>query len=107
MYLSLSDLVLIFAAMALVLYAWHAIGLKQKALRAVDHYCKQLDLQLLDQSLVLVSLKPLLTSQGPAFKRRYRFEFSATGDRRHQGTIELTGSRIQKIHLDPYPVIES
>ena len=105
MSLSLIQVVLVFLCGAAGLYAWHAIGLKQKALRSVNHYCNRQNLQLLDQSLVLSRIRPRLSNKGIELLHLYRFEFSSTGDRRHKGTIELLGSRILHIHLDPYPVM--
>ena len=82
---------------------WHGRGLKDGALVAVRRYCDQEGLQLLDESLVLRGLKPGRDDQGMlCLKRRYRFEFSSTGDERYQGDVVMTGRRIRQIQLEPH-----
>ncbi|MEH6470027.1 MAG: DUF3301 domain-containing protein [Halopseudomonas sp.] len=103
MYLTLTDLVLYFA-LAIVAYIWwHGRGLKDSAFRVVKRYCDEQDLQLLDEGLVLNKVRIGRGETGMlCLRRRYRFEFSTTGDERYVGTIDVLGTRIQSIKLDPH-----
>nr|WP_246480376.1 DUF3301 domain-containing protein [Motiliproteus sediminis] len=88
---------------ALVLVWWHGRGIKDAALRATRRHCDELDLQLLDESLVLRSIRLGRDPGGwPRLRRRYSFEFSATGDERYSGETLLLGRRVQRIELPPH-----
>ncbi len=103
MNLSLTDLLWWFCIGLIAFSWWHGRGLKDGALVAVKRYCDEQDLQLLDESLVLSSFRPVLSRNSLfCLRRRYRFEFSATGDERYRGTITLLGKRIQRIQLEPH-----
>jgi hypothetical protein len=108
MYLTLTDL-LLWALIATAAYLWwYGRGLKDAALKAAKRYCQKQQLQLLDESLVLDKLQMSRDERGHlCLQRRYRFEFSATGDERYQGTIALTGKRIIRIELQPHRMPDS
>lgn len=103
MYLALSDIAWCVGIGALVLLWWHGRGIKDAALRATRRHCNELDLQLLDESLVLRSLRVARDERGMLrLRRRYSFEFSATGDERYSGTTLLLGRRVKRIELPAY-----
>ena len=103
MNLMLTDLLWWFGLGLLAYSWWHGRGLKDGALRAVKQHCDEQDLQLLDQTLILSSFRPQLSRDSLlCLRRRYRFEFSSTGDERYQGIITLEGKRIKSIDLDPH-----
>jgi len=103
MYLALSDLFWMTGLGLVVLLWWRARGIKDAAYRATRRHCEQLDLQLLDESLVLHSLRIRRGGNGvPILQRSYRFEFSSTGDERYTGTTLLRGRRIVRIEIPPY-----
>ena len=52
-----------------VVYWLRARDLKQLALIEASKYCKALDLSLLDESVVLRSIKPMRNSRGKRFYR--------------------------------------
>lgn len=63
---------------------------------------------MLDQTIVLKGVWPQRADSGSLqLRRRYRFEFSSTGEERYKGLIELGGLRMQRIELDPYIVPSS
>jgi len=84
-------------------YLWHADKFKQQARNfAIDH-CKQLGLQLLDQSMVISALWPVRKPDGKlVWRRRYRFEFASAGDRRYKGELAMLGLRLESIDLEAY-----
>ncbi len=82
-------------------YWWSARGMKERALIAARRRVRDLELEFLDDSVVLLWLRPKRDREGQwRLLRRYRFEFSATGQERYQGWIELLGYRVGEFHLD-------
>ena len=96
--------------------AWTLIGLaaaawlwmeilraREAALSRAKHACRSNGLQLLDQSVVCVSIRPARDSDGRlALRRIYRFEFSDDGMNRRGGSITMLGMRQESIRLDPF-----
>ena len=85
------------------LYLWRSGQFKGRARNLAIAHCKQLDLQLLDQSMVIRGLWPVRAESGNlVFRRRYQFEFSSIGDRRYQGELVMVGLQLQSIELETY-----
>ncbi len=85
------------------LYWWQSGLFKGRARQLATEHCRQLDLQLLDQSMVITGFWPLRSSTGTlVFRRRYQFEFSSTGDRRYHGELILEGMVLKSINLEAY-----
>jgi hypothetical protein len=93
----------LFALGALLLIAWLWFDGTQARERVLEHTrraCEDIGVLLLDQSVVLVSMRPARRADGRlGLRRGYRFEFSRDGDSRHSGHAWLLGSRIESIHL--------
>jgi len=76
---------------------------KGRAREMASRYCQQLNLQLLDYSMVITGYWPVRNSTGNlVIRRTYQFEFTSTGERRYQGIIVLFGSQIKSIDLEAY-----
>lgn len=85
------------------LYLWRSGEYTQRARQLARDHCQQLQLQLLDDSMVITRLWPMRSSSGRLILRRnYRFEFASTGDRRYRGTLILEGLQLQRIELEAY-----
>jgi len=101
--LSLSALVWLSIMAAIVAFWWHSDFVKNLALTMADQHCKQLGLQLLDQTMVIKGILPIRDSAGSLCLRRiYRFEFTSTGEVRYRGTIIMSGRRRESIELEPH-----
>ena len=87
------DLLILFWLLLLALaalYWWQSGVYKGRARELAEAHCRQLGLQLLDQSMVIVGFWPLRGRSGRIeFRRTYQFEFSSVGDRRYQGRLVL------------------
>ena len=82
---------------------WRGWDVKKHASALAARYRQQNDLQLLDQSVVLESMKMARDSEGRlVFRRVYRFEFASTGDERYQGSVVLLGMQAESIQLEPW-----
>jgi hypothetical protein len=86
-----------------VFYLWRSSLFTGQARKLADAHCRQLNLQLLDQSMVICALWPVRGADGRlVIRRRYRFEFSSTGDRRYQGELVMLGLQLEHIELETY-----
>ena len=88
-------------------YWWQSGVYKGRAREFAVAHCRELGLQLLDQSMVIVGFWPVRERGRLNFRRRYQFEFSSVGDRRYQGRLVLVGMRLVSIDLDTYKLPES
>ncbi len=90
-------------ASIVALYWWQSGLFKGRARQLADAHCRQLDLQLLDQSMVIVGFWPVRADTGKlVFRRSYQFEFSSIGDQRYQGKLILQDLQLQSIELEAY-----
>lgn len=85
-------------------WIWRGMGLRDRALILVRQHCMHADVQLLDQSIYLNTVR-IGRSKGFRFAlvRRYGFEFTVTGERRYHGYVELYGPSLRHIELAPHP----
>ena len=73
---------------------------REVGILAVKDACAAEGLQLLDDTLAIVSLKPARGDDGGLLLRRvYSFEYSDTGDNRRSGSVVLLGQRVLVINL--------
>lgn len=87
----------------LAAFWWQNDLVKTEALAVANSHCERLGLQFLDQSMVIKSIWPVRDGSGALrLQRRYRFEFSSTGEERYRGEIMLRGKRIESIELEPH-----
>ena len=99
---AISDLVLI-CLLSLAFIHWHeSQKVKEIAYIAVRSHCAKMDLQMLDDYVALNALWLKRDSHGKLrFWRCYAFEYTITGDDRHNGKIVLLGKLIEFIQLQP------
>lgn len=89
-------------------WLWHAHGLRERALARVKQHCAKLELDLLDENVALRRIGLVRDGQGhKRFARIYGFEFTVTGEQRHDGTITMFGKHVGRIELAPYPMLHS
>ena len=105
---NLSDLVWLVPLGVVLLYWWQSGEFKGRALELALRQCQQLDLQLLDQSMVITGYWPARNANANFVMRRtYQFEFTSTGQRRYQGVVVLLGLQLYSIELETYIIPES
>jgi len=74
---------------------------RETALAAAARFCKQTDVQFLDQTVTLSHLKPARATSGHIILQRvYRFEFCTTGAERYPGFVTMKGQKMTLIELD-------
>jgi len=86
-------------------YWWNSWKFKGRALGLTLEHCSQLNLQLLDQSMVIRGIWPERNAGGKmALRRTYQFEFTSTGEQRYMGQIILTGMKLKSIDFEAYKI---
>jgi len=105
MYFDLSDLFFLTLILSVVALWWLNLQARETALYYAKRHCKTNELQLLDNNVRLDGFKFGRDTDGRmVFYRRYRFDFSATGDERYTGELVMTGKRVSRITLPPYRI---
>ena len=103
--MQLKSIALTAGIIAVVWYWLKSREIKDVALRAAVKYCEQLELALLDQTVVLKSLRLSRNKTGNiCFRRRYQFDFTSTGQERYQGTLIINGFVVEQITLAPHRI---
>jgi hypothetical protein len=103
---NLADLFWLSLLLAACYYAWHAHGMKEIALRATRKYCSEMDIGLLDDTVVLRGFWWKRDGAGRLrMWRSFLFEFTATGAERYRGKIVLLGNQVQNIELEPHRLV--
>jgi len=100
--------IVLMALGAFILHYWWQSGeYKNRALALALQHCQQLNLQLLDQSMVIRSYWPVRDTQGRwRIRRRYQFEFTSTGHQRYSGNLVLMGFKLDSMNLEAYQIPE-
>jgi hypothetical protein len=90
------------------IWCWSAAKTSQEqAYLAVKQHCRFLQLQMLDDYVAFNAIKIKRDELGRLrLFRSYRFEFSATGNERYNGTITLLGHKTLNIQLEPYRIVD-
>ena len=102
----LADLIWLLLLLAACYYWWQAHGMKERALGATRKHCREMDLDLLDDTVVLRGFWLKRDGTGRLrMWRSYLFEFSTTGEQRYQGRIVLLGDGVESIHLQPHRMV--
>ena len=100
---SLTNLLLLILAGVIAVYWWQSGLFKGRARELAAAHCRQLGLQLLDQSMVITAIRPMRGRGGRIeFRRTYQFEFASTGDRRYQGQLVMQSMHLESIELEAY-----
>lgn len=101
--IELSDLFWLLALGAIAAYWWHAHAVRETALQITRRRCRELGVQLLDETVALRGLWLRRGDDGVLhWWRSYLFEFTATGDDRYPGSVEMLGRRAIALELAPH-----
>lgn len=99
----MGSLIAILVIAGIVWFWAHSLWIRERVLRQCARTCKQMNVQLLDQTVALSRLALGRDPQGRLSLRRwYVFEFSTDGGDRCKGCVGLLGSRIECVRME-YP----
>jgi hypothetical protein len=94
------DLILLFPFLLLLLYWWRSSGQKSVAVAAARAYCKDRNLQLLDETLLFKRYRIERDNRNHRrLCRLYEFDYSLAGADRHSGEIILSGFTVLRVIL--------
>ncbi|MCF7200719.1 DUF3301 domain-containing protein [Pseudomonas oligotrophica] len=103
--LSLGNLALFLLLAAGGAWLWHSHGIRERALAAVRRHCEREDVELLDGNVAFRRLAIVRDARGQRrLARLYGFEFTVTGEQRHQGSVTMYGAKVGRIELQAHPV---
>jgi hypothetical protein len=96
------DIVFLLLIIVAVSITWYeSLRAREMAIRYCHHLCRETNLQLLDQTVSLVSISIKRARNGNlTLLRKYQFEVSENGVDRYSGFITLLGSRIIESRLE-------
>lgn len=101
--IELADLFWLLALAAVAAYWWQAHAVREQALQMARKRCRELEVQLLDDTVALRGLWLRRGDDGAVhWWRSYLFEFTATGDDRYPGSVEMLGRRLVALELAPH-----
>ena len=97
-----SEALLLLGMLAGILLIWfESLRIREFIIRLCRKICNELDLQLLDQTVSLCSVKLRRSNTGGlCLHRIYQFEVSRNGADRYPGFVSLLGKTIQSIQID-------
>ncbi|MFT4560647.1 MAG: hypothetical protein ACI9BW_000381 [Gammaproteobacteria bacterium] len=82
-------------------YYWHSGRVAyERTIEVSKAVCKEINVQLLDDSVVLDRQSIAMIRQGPTIRRIYFFEFCSNGNDRRRGEITLHSSRVECIRIE-------
>lgn len=88
-----------------LLFWTDSLRARERALQAGRAACERYGVQFLDATVAIARLRLARDAHGRLrLARTYAFEFSDTGNNRRSGAIEMLGSELLDLRLDPYPV---
>jgi len=101
---TLGNLCFFLLLMTAAAWLWHSHGIRERALAAVRRHCEKMDVDLLDGNVAFRRLGFVRDARGQRrFARVYGFEFTVTGEQRHQGSIVMFGPRPGPIEMEAHP----
>lgn len=87
----------------LIGYGSAGLRARERALEAARRSCHLHGLQLLDEGVHCVYLRPARNEAGRLrWRRVYRFEFTDNGEARRLGHVTLLGGEVESLTLDPF-----
>ena len=92
---------LFLAGLGLIAWVWHS-GLKahERVVTIARTVCRELNVQLLDDTVALRRLRLHWRRHGFELSRTYRFEFSADGTGRDSAEVALNGLRLEWVRIE-------
>lgn len=94
--------IFILAALGLLVWFWvSTLQAREQAIMVARRTCERYEVQFLDQSVALESLKPARYPAGNmTWRRIYGFDYSQEGIERQHGRVFMLGNRLEQIQMD-------
>jgi hypothetical protein len=99
----MENIAILFTLIVLTFLVWFwadSLRVRERALVACTKACKEVNAQLLDQSVALRRIRITRDRNGrAAWLRTYRFEYSLDGTQRLRGSITMRGRSVETIAI--------
>jgi hypothetical protein len=93
----------ILAAAAVAWFVLDSLRVRERAVALGKQACERGDVQFLDDTVQCMRTRFARNEAGRlVLRRRYRFEFSETGNNRRLGSIVMLGTRLESLDMEPY-----
>lgn len=104
MYAEFLPEILALLALATLVWWWlDSLRARERALEHCRYACERNGLQLLDETVACVSLRPERDADGRLVLRRiYAFEFTDNGNNRRHGSIVMLAGHVESVYTEPY-----
>lgn len=103
--IDLNAVIWLFVIIMVIVYLRQAMGARDIAFAAAQRHCKEMDVQMLDQSVYLRRLWVKRNARGAlTLWRAFYFEFTSTGEDRYLGRVVMLGRRVEAVQLEPHRV---
>lgn len=101
--MQLFDVFVLLLTALLLVALWQHLSISRAAERVARQRTQQAGVVLLDQTVVLRSLR-IARSRTSLFslKRRFSFEFSSQGDVRYPGELVFLGAALVEVYMAPF-----
>ena len=84
----------------------HSIRILEIAREAGRQACLRESVQFLDDTVASTGLALARDKNGRrTLRRRYRFEFTETGNSRRDGEVVMLGDRVESVTMEPYQIL--
>ncbi len=92
------------SVLGLVIWFWRdSLEVRELALAVCRRTCASYEVQLLDDTVALSSLWPVLEHGRLILRRVYQFEYSVSSVDRRSGALALSNRRVDSVYLEPFP----
>ena len=103
--MTIYDVYLLGCLALLVALIWQHLEVSRRARSTAKKACEKQQLLLLDQSVILIKLRPRKSNRAfITIERTYGFEFSTTGDQRYRGELLFEGNRLKHLELQAHKI---
>ena len=94
---------LVLGLMAAGVWLWlDSLKAREIGIKAAKQACAEEELQFLDDTVLIRSLRLARDDDGQLKLRRvYAFEYSDNGDNRRSGSVTLLGNEVEMLHVRP------
>jgi len=89
--------------LSLIIWFWRdCLETRELALRVCRRTCASYQVQLLDDTVALSSVWPVLERGRLVLRRVYQFEYSVSSVDRRTGALALSDRRVDSVYLEPF-----
>ena len=95
---------IVLCVLSIIVWFWRdSLRTREMAMQVCRRTCTSYQVQLLDDTVALAGLWPVMDQGRLALRRVYLFEYSLSSMDRRTGSLTLTRRRVDSVYLEPGP----